>query len=88
MSTLTLSPHQLAAISRRRKTGRPFAVAVLGLAVLAAAEHMTMLVKRTLRHVHLMSAIPPKVEMSWAHWHVRFVPEADICLSATIRIVA
>lgn len=36
MSTLTLSPQQHAAISRRRETGLTFAVATLGLAVLAA----------------------------------------------------
>jgi hypothetical protein len=36
MSTLTLSPRQQAVISRRRETGLTFAVAALGLVVLAA----------------------------------------------------
>lgn len=36
MSTLALSPRQLAAMSQRRKTDTSFAVAALGLAVLAA----------------------------------------------------
>ncbi len=36
MTALTLSPHHHAAISRRRETGLTFAVAALGLAVLAA----------------------------------------------------
>jgi hypothetical protein len=34
--------------------------------------------KRTLRRVHLMSALPPKADIGRARWDVRFVPKADI----------
>jgi hypothetical protein len=29
-----------------------------------------------------MSAIPPKADIGERNWHVRFVPEADICGAA------
>src|SRR6516225_2826481 len=34
--------------------------------------------KRTLRHVHLTSALPPKADMDQHGCDVRFVPKADI----------
>jgi len=37
--------------------------------------------KRTLKHVRLMSALPPKADIGEREEYVRFVPKADIaCL--------
>ena len=33
--------------------------------------------KRTLEQVQIMSVLPPKADISTAHWDVRFVPKAD-----------
>ena len=38
--------------------------------------------KRTLAHVRVMSALPPKADIAESDWHVRFVPEADSCTAA------
>ena len=35
--------------------------------------------KRTFKRPRLMSALPPKADIAVSDWHVRFVPEADIC---------
>src|SRR5262249_32580199 len=35
-----------------------------------------------------MSALPPKADITERHWHVRFVPEADITLSELGAIFA
>jgi len=35
--------------------------------------------KRTLKHVRLMSALPPKADIGTQLRNVRFVPKADIC---------
>jgi hypothetical protein len=34
--------------------------------------------KRTLKRLHLMSALPPKADIAERDRHVRFVPKADI----------
>jgi hypothetical protein len=34
--------------------------------------------KRTLKSLHLMSALPPKADIAKRRWDVRFVPEGDI----------
>jgi hypothetical protein len=38
--------------------------------------------KRTSRHPQAMSALLPKADMARCHWHVRLVPQADICSAA------
>ena len=38
--------------------------------------------KRTLAHVHIMSALPPKADIIQDDGHVRFVPKADSCSAA------
>src|SRR6516164_11687775 len=38
--------------------------------------------KRTSRYLHLMSALPPKVDIGTQLHDVRFVPKADICSAA------
>ena len=43
--------------------------------------------KRTLGMVRLMSALPPKADMPEFEEHVRFVPKADIPLSASVYAV-
>jgi len=35
--------------------------------------------KRTLEHVRVMSALPPKADIGSQPRNVRFVPKADIC---------
>jgi hypothetical protein len=34
--------------------------------------------KQTFDDVRRMSALPPKADIAESHWHVRFVPKADI----------
>jgi len=34
--------------------------------------------KRTLEHVRVMSALPPKADIGESDWHVRLVSKADI----------
>ena len=34
--------------------------------------------KRKSGHVRVMSALPPIADIAESHWHVRFVPEADV----------
>src|SRR5262249_2629211 len=38
--------------------------------------------KQTLQSVRPMSALPPKADIDWSDWNVRFVPKADICDTA------
>jgi hypothetical protein len=37
--------------------------------------------KRTSKRLQSMSALPPKADISGAHWDVRFMPKADIAPS-------
>jgi hypothetical protein len=41
--------------------------------------------KRTLAHVRVMSALPPKADIADPMRNVRFVPKADICSAAEER---
>jgi hypothetical protein len=41
--------------------------------------------KRTFSEVCAMSALPPKADIGWAHWDVRFLPKADISTVGTDR---
>jgi hypothetical protein len=40
--------------------------------------------KQTLVCFSAMSALPPKADIGWAQWDVRFVPRADSCTAAKI----
>src|SRR5215469_9237444 len=42
--------------------------------------------KRTLTHVHGMSALPPKADIAERRCHVRFVPKADSCTAAILSL--
>ena len=42
--------------------------------------------KRTLAHVHVMSALPPKADIGTQPRDVRFVPKADSCTAANWRL--
>ena len=42
--------------------------------------------KRTLRHVCVMSALPPKADIVERDRHVRFVPKADSCSAAILSL--
>ena len=48
-----------------------------------AQRHMSALgQKQTLGHVRVMSALPPKADITAAQTNVRFLPKADSCSAA------